>query len=75
LRDFANADWTIRKTPEGNPDHITSVAALLAVLMDIREELRRLNETLYVRPPDTIADIVTAHQIRKNQRGTGEKTT
>jgi hypothetical protein len=66
-RDFANENWTIRKAPSGNPEEFTSVAALLAVLMDIREELRRINETLYMRPPDTIADIVTTHQIRKSQ--------
>jgi hypothetical protein len=68
-RDFANENWTIRKDAGGAPEAFTSVAALLAVLMDIREELHLLNETLYMRPPDTIADIVTAHQIRKAQGG------
>lgn len=64
-RDFANVDWPVNKDAEGRPLNAGEVH--LAVLLDIREELRRLNETLYMRPPDTIADIVTTHQIRKAQ--------
>jgi hypothetical protein len=55
-RDFANQNWTIRKNASGDPESFTSVAALLAVLMDIREELRQINEILRYRPADTAAD-------------------
>lgn len=65
MRDFPNLDWQI-KDSEGKIVYLQSVSALLAVLMDIREELRRMNEVLYYRPPDTVVDIVRTLSEKKS---------
>jgi hypothetical protein len=62
---FANIDWVLRKDSNAQPEHLTSLSALLAVLMDIRAELREIREILYCRPPDTTADNVRS--IREHQ--------
>jgi hypothetical protein len=53
-RKFANVNWDL---PADDHGHIRDWTALqAAILMDIRDELRKINEILRYRPADTTAD-------------------
>jgi hypothetical protein len=64
-----NFDWTVRPADPGQP--ASMAGAQLAVLMDIRDELqairRRLDCTMFLNIPNTLADIRrnTAKRKRK----------
>lgn len=53
-RNFVNIDWQLPVGADGNIRDWTALQC--AILLDIRDELRKINEILRYRPNDTVAD-------------------
>jgi len=53
-RKFANVNWELPTCDDGRIRDWTALQC--AILMDIRDELRQINEILRYRPADTTAD-------------------
>jgi len=70
---FANVTWELPKDEQGRIANWTEIQ--VALLMDIRNELRQLNEILRYRPPDTGADnLLTIRKVADvliNKEGSG----
>lgn len=61
MHDYSNVTWTIKRNPDGT---ISQSDAHLAVMMDIRTELQKLNRVLYCPNFTAIPGILRT--IRRN---------